>query len=124
MTQTSELSRKQQKLIAALLEANTLTEAARAAGMSDDTARRYLAEPHVKAAYDAASKRMFDEALQGLQNSISLARQTLTRNLGEEAPPAQQVAAAKILLDKALEVSAIAALEQRLTELEKKLSER
>jgi len=118
-----KLTRKQQSLIAAMLSNPTLIEAARAVGVSDDTARRWLALPHVKAAYNEACNQLLDTALTGLALTVEKAIETLKRNLSEDAPPPTQVRAAHIVLEQTLAIRKMGELEQRLADLEDRLSE-
>src|SRR5579862_1551525 len=118
-----KLTRKQQSLIAAMLSNPTLIEAARAVGVSDDTARRWLALPHVKAAYNEACNQLLDTALTGLALTVEKAIETLKRNLSEDAPPPTQVRAAHIVLEQTLAIRKMGELEQRLADLEDRLNE-
>jgi len=118
-----KLTRKQQALIAAMLSSPSLIEASRIVGISDDTARRWLALPHVRAAYNEACNQLLDTALTGLALTVEKAIETLKRNLSEDAPPPTQVRAAHIVLEQTLAIRKMGELEQRLADLEDRLNE-
>ena len=85
MPQNTTLTHNQAKFIAARVSESTLEAACKACGISDETGRRWLKLAHVKAAYEAACKALFDEALLELQRSSTMAIATLRRNLAETA---------------------------------------
>lgn len=124
MSKNDQLSPKQQKLIEALLTCDTVLEACEVAKVASSTAYHWLQEPAFKAAYDEAKKAVFTQSLNALLSVPVDAIATLKRNLSAETPNAQQVAAAKILLEKAVDIYKVTELEARLSDLEAKLKER
>lgn len=120
-TATAEpaLTPKQGKLIEALLTPLSITAAARAAGIGEATARRWLKLPHFQAAYQAAQKQLFNQALTGLMQKVDRAIETLDRNMtGEDVPASTQVRAAQIVLEQAIAVHKMGELEEKYRELE------
>lgn len=116
-TEESELSVKQQQLIAALIAGNHIVVAAKAVGIAEKTAHTWLKKPHVQEAYRAARQAVFDESLDELRDGVSLAIAALKRNL-TAIEPAVQVRAAHIWLTQAIQVHKMEQLEARLQELE------
>lgn len=120
--QNTELTPKQELLIEALLAGHNITLAAKVSGVADKTARRWLKLPHFKAAYKAAQKQVFDQALQGLMFKVEKAIHTLDRSMdSEDAPPGVQVRAAQLILEQAINVHKAEELEQRVIHLEERL---
>lgn len=117
-----ELSAKQQKAIAALLDSSTIKDAAEKAGVSRTTLDRWLDDEAFAGAYRAASHRVFETALSGLQAITAEAVQTL-RDVQRDATarPGEKVAAAKAVLDFALKGREALEVEERLAYLEKTL---
>jgi DNA-binding transcriptional MerR regulator len=113
----SGISRKQETFIAAMLSLPTITAAARAAGVTDRTARLWMKQPLIQEAYRAARKEVFDEVLEGLRDCAKEAIDTLRTNL-TALEPAVQVRAAHIILTQSIQVHKIEQLEARIQELE------
>ena len=117
--QIPALTPKQERLIEALLTGHNITLSAKASGVADKTARRWLKLPHFQQAYKAAQKRLFDQALTGLMLKIDRAIETLDRHMsGEETPANVQVRAAQIVLEQAIIIHKVSELEAKFTELE------
>lgn len=114
------LTRKQETLITSLLTPGlSLVAAAKCAGISERTARRWLKEPAFQSAYQDAQRMLFDDALRELRLNVGDAIKTLRRHLnGEDTRPYVQVAAASKWLDLALELYKTADLERKVSELE------
>lgn len=117
--QTTELTPKQERLIEALLAGHNITLAAKVAGVADKTARRWLKLAHFQAAYKAAQKQIFDQALAGLMLKVDKAIACLDRNMdGEEVPASTQVRAAQIVIEQAVANYKMSELEAKYAELE------
>lgn len=102
-----------------MLSLPSIVAAAQAAGVNDKTARRWLKLPHFQAAYKAAQKALFDEALSALLSGVDTAINTLKRNMtSEDVPPSTQVRAAQIWLEQAISLHKMSDLEQKIAELE------
>src|SRR2546429_1506803 len=96
-----DLTPKQDQLIELLLAGVNVSAAARQLKIGDKTARRWLKLPHFQAAYKAAQRALFDQALTGLMNKVDKAIGTLDRNMDADinTPASTQVRAAQILLE-------------------------
>ena len=117
-----ELSPKQYSLIAALIAGNTIAVAAKMAGVGERTAYTWLKQPLFQQEYQAAKQVAFNEILEAFRNGVSLAMETLKRNM-TEAKPYVQVAAAKIWLDMTFSTHQNDSLEQKHAEILQRLKE-
>jgi hypothetical protein len=121
----SKLPRKQEQAIAALLESDTLLSAASKIQVAEKTLRRWLGDPEFSRRYAQAKRQLLDSALSRLR---SLARRSVDVLEGvatdEKAPHASRVTAASRLLDGALRLLEVEDVENRLTELERKVIQR
>ena len=123
VSEQESLTINQEKFIEAHLAGAQLTVAAETAHISYRTAQRWWKLPHVQAAYKAAQRQLFDQALTGLMQKVDKAIETLDRNMtGEEASASTQVRAAQIVLEQAISVYKMGDLEARLAELEARLA--
>jgi hypothetical protein len=114
--------RRREQAVAALLSTPTIAEAAKVAGTSERTLRRWLdGDAGFAADYDAARRRAVESAIANLQQAANEAVLTLRRNLAAEAPAAQQVRSAIALLDFALKAREQEAVLGRLDALERVL---
>ena len=112
-----ELSPKQYTLIEALLAGHTIAVAAKVADVGERTVYTWMKETLFRQEYETAKQAVFDEKLEALRDNITLAIDTLKRNMTEAAPYVQVQAASKIL-DMAIELHKVSGLEARLIELE------
>lgn len=116
---------KQKKALAALLSAATMQQAARTAGVSYSSLRRWLAE-------DTEFRRQYNRELQsiveraavqaraGMAEAVSALREIVTD--GEAAQNAR-VSAARAILESGAKLVEIADFEARLAALEKNMEE-
>ena len=79
--QGGKRERLEDRALAALLSEPTIAQAATAAGVSESTLLRWLAEPSFKARYRDARRQVVELAVTGLQQATSEAVATLSRNL-------------------------------------------
>jgi hypothetical protein len=93
-------ARRQEIVIAALLEQPTLTDAARAAHVGEKTVRRLFKDETFMQAYRAARREIVDTALMRIQQCTTSAVVTLHRNL-TCGNPVVEVMAARTILDHA-----------------------
>jgi len=93
------LSANQEKGLAALLECQTIAEAATYAGLSEPTLYRYLKDPAFQTAYRAARRQLYEHGVIRLQRDINKAADTLVRNLSCGNPSAE-VRAATVMYEK------------------------
>src|SRR5208282_3103502 len=121
----SKFQRRWTSAIAALLEADSLADAAARAKISERTLRRWLTDREFAQHYAQAKRQLLDSALSRLR---SLARRSVDVLEGiatdDKAPHASRVTAASRLLDGALRLLEVEDVENRLTELEKKVIQR
>lgn len=119
------MTTKQKRAIAALLTASTKQEAARAAGISYATLRRWLAE-------DADFQQAYNDELQGvIERAAVLARQGMTeavtalREIVADGETAQntKVAAARTILESGAKIIEMQSFEARLAALEKTMED-
>jgi phage terminase small subunit len=112
----TELSRKQETFIAAMMTLPTIEAASRAAGVTSKTARLWMKQPHIQEAYKAAKQAVFEETLEGLRDCTKEAIDTLRSNL-KAIDPAVQVRAAHILLTQAVQLYKYEEVEAAVKEL-------
>lgn len=119
MRENERLSAKQQRAIEALLRESTTRAAASAAGVSEATIFRWLAESVFAAAYREARSRLLESTLTALQAASTEAVKVLQEVMGNyEAMPAARVSAARAVLDFALKGREQIEIEERLRALE------
>lgn len=117
-----QLTPKQEELITALLSLPSIAAAAKATGIGDKTARRWLKLEHFQEAYKTAQATQYKVALAALKEGVSDAIRTLRRNMtSEDVPPATQVRAAQIWLEQAMLIHRVEELEQKNLEIERRL---
>jgi hypothetical protein len=114
-----KLSRKKEAALKALLENDTLAEAAKAAGIGEVTLWRWLQEPDFKEAFRNAKRRILDQAITNLQRATNKAINALVCVVEDsEASASARVSGARSILELAIKVTEIQALESRIEELE------
>lgn len=113
------LNARQLKALAALLDSPSVSAAVTTSGVSRATLDRWLDDATFAAAYRAASRRVFETALNDLQAKTSRAVQTLCEVQEDtNAKPGERVAAARTLLDFALKGREQFELADRIAALE------
>jgi hypothetical protein len=117
----SKLTPKAEKAIVALLESPTVTEAAKAAGISERTMWRLLQQAEFQEQYRAAQRAVFDDAILKMQAAAVEAVATLRKNLKCGNHFAENSAAIAILLHgrRAIELDE---LQERLARIEAALA--
>jgi hypothetical protein len=117
-----KISRKQDHAIAHLLTAPTIAEAARQAGLGEQTVRRWLKDTHFQAAYREARHHAVAQAIAQVQRVASTAVETLQQVMIEPAALASaRVSAAKTVLDMAIKAVELEDLARRIAALEQRL---
>lgn len=114
-------SRLEEQAIVALLTEPTLERAAKKAQISLSTLWRWLQTEAFQARYQLARRQAFEQAMVRLQNVATEAVDTLQRNLSCEDPNVQ-VRAALGILGRASQAAECAALEDRIRQLEGRLT--
>ena len=116
----SQLGRKQEEAIAALLSQRTVEEAAKVTGIGVRTLLRWLKIPEFDAAYRGARRAAVAQSGARLQQATSAAATTLLKIMVDPAvPPSTRVRAAESILSHAAKAIEIEDIEVRVTELEK-----
>jgi phage terminase small subunit len=124
MAGNGRLTAKQRKFVSAMMTARTVGEAAKVAGISERTARRYLRNEAVRAALSQA----LDDALGSVTRQVV---QKMTRALGtleqvhadKLQPASARVSAARAILEAGPKLREAVDLAERVTRLEERLSE-
>ena len=111
-----------EKILSALLQTGSLTEAASVAGVSEVTIWRHLKNPSFAEKYHNARKTVLDNAIKRLQAASGEAIETLRLIMGKEnASPGARVSAAKVVLEQAIKTGEIAEVLRRIELLESRL---
>ena len=115
----SKLTPKQETAVLALLAEPTIAEAARSACVSQRSLHRWLSDPQFEGVYRLARRRAFGQAVAQLQQTATLAVQTLRTLLTQDNTPAHvRVSAARNVLTFAREGIEFEDFDARLTALE------
>ncbi len=119
------LNAKRQAFVAAMLAAASVGEAAGSVGVSERTARRWLADPAVRLALSEAQNELLSQVTAKLLTAISEAIETL-REVHSDADnaPTARVSAARAILEAGLRYVETSDLARRVTELEELLIRR
>jgi hypothetical protein len=116
---------KQDKAIAALLQSESIRDAAKEAGLAEATLHRYLKDEAFKETYRAAKREIIDHAICKLQRSAGKAVTALLDVIEDkEAPASSRVSAAKTILEMSMKAVEFEDLEKRISSLEKLIEER
>jgi len=119
MAASGNLSARKRRFVTAMLTAGTILDAARACGLSERTAHRYVRDPAVKAALSAA----LDDVLAGVTRQTVAAMGAAVRTLAAlhqagDIPPGARVSAARAILGSGLTMREAVDLAQRVAALE------
>jgi hypothetical protein len=87
-----------EKVLSALLESATISDAAIKCGLNEKTVRRYLADAEFQTEFRAARRSVFEQNIIRLQSLHAGAVDTLERNLNCENPSVE-VRAAQIIVE-------------------------
>lgn len=116
---------KREVAICAMLSAPSLREAAKKAGIAEATLHRWLKDDSFKKDYKTAKRELINHAISRLQQSSEKAVNVLVKIAEDKNCPASaRVSAAKTILEISLKTVEFEDLEQRIDELEKRISER
>ncbi len=119
---TEKQSRKLEVFVSSLISSPTIQEAAKTAGISTATARRWQQLPEFREQYDAAKRALVSRAITDLQNSASRAVQVLVDVAEDpESPASSRVSAARAVLDHAMKGTELEDFETRLQAIENTL---
>jgi transposase-like protein len=114
-----KLSHKQERAIAALLVAPSVTAAAQQIGVNENTLLRWLKDAAFQTTYRDARRAVVQHAIVQVQRATAEAVETL-RNVMQaaDAPASAKVSAAKAILETAVKAVELEDLEARITALE------
>jgi Helix-turn-helix domain len=119
---SSNLTRKQEEAIIALLTQRGVDEAARVVGIGTRTLYRWMKDPEFDAAYRAAKRASFGQSIARLPHLSGAAVSTLGKiMLDSVTPPSVRVRAADSILNHAAKVIEIENIEERVAEIERAL---
>ena len=116
-------SRKAEALIAALLTEPTAAKAAAAAGVSERTARAWLADPDFRAKYRAARRQVVEQAVGRLQSLTDRAVAALDRGLDADRD-GDRIRAAVAVFDRALRGVELLDVLERVEHIEEHLKDK
>ena len=115
---------KMQKALLALLANPTKEAAAKAAGITPKTLRKFLDDPEFQAEYRTAFSSMVSDAVRQAQKALSPALTTLEEIMKDDEQKGQiRVSAARSLLEFSLKATEQLDILDRLAELEAAVSE-
>src|SRR5437764_4569233 len=113
-----KLTLKQEALIAALLSYPSIVAASKSIGINDKTARRWLAMPQFKKAYDQARDEQFNSSLDLLQQATGAAIRVLISLMKDDQPSGIRLRAATVIFENSVELKKLEAIEKRIEQLE------
>jgi hypothetical protein len=113
-----KLSRHQEALIAHLLTCPPIAQAAKASGISEATAGRWLKEPAFLQAYQDARSQLLRHGVAHVAQGLVHGALVLRSILQSDAPPAAKIAAIRLMYDIVMRDREQESLEVRLAQLE------
>jgi phage terminase small subunit len=120
---TKNMTPKKRKAVAALLACPDITTAALKVGVSRETMYRYLHDPEIQAALEAAAQESLAQVSRALLDLGNQAVTTLGAALNDtEHPIAARIRAADIVLTRILQLREMVDYDRRITELEKRIN--
>lgn len=117
------LTLKQRQAALLLAEGTTAVDVAERVGVSRVTMERWKKQPLFQEEIRQSENKIYDDSLRMLKRSAKDAVDCLMRNMGGNASPYVQVAAAAKVLDLGLEVYKIAEVLAGLSELHRRLDD-
>jgi hypothetical protein len=118
-TEISGLTATQERALVALLSTTTTEEAAKRAGLTSRTLRRYLRIPEFRAEYLERRREIVSAALTLAQQRAPVAVSVLSTIMGDTSkPPTVRVSAASKVLDVAVKGVETEDLVERVAELQ------
>lgn len=117
-----KLSPKKTRALNALIEENTIKDAAQAIGIGETTIFRYLQDEDFQKAYRSAKRRIVEHTITRLQNATTEAVDTLLSIMKDNNIPASpRVTAARTIINTAIKAVEIEDMLVRLEEIERHL---
>lgn len=115
----ADLTSKQDKALQALLAQNTITAAAKAAGVGERTLYRWLDDPDFSAAYRHARRQVMQHTISRLQQASTHATTVLLMIMADKTvSPGVRLRAAVSVLEVAIKSVELEDLQQRIEALE------
>src|SRR4029453_10303841 len=110
-----KLTHKQERAIAALLVAPSITAAAQQIGVNENTLLRWLKDAAFQTTYRDARRAVVQHAIVQVQRATGEAVETLRNVMQDsESPASARVSAAKAVLDTAIKAIEVEDLEARI----------
>ncbi len=123
MTESKRLTAKQERALQALLVTPTTRAAAEAAGVSEATIWRWLADADFSAVYREARTKSLESTLTALQAAGADAVKALRDVMNDtNAKGSERVSAAKAIIELGLKGRDVLETEERLAALEERLA--
>ena len=114
-----KLSRKKQQLIAELIQQQTVREAAKAVGIGEATAFRWLKDAQFTSSYRKARQQLVEHSISRIQKASGEAIELLRTVLQDDtAPASSRVSASKIILELSIRGLEITDIIERIENLE------
>lgn len=124
-TRKAKMTRKMEAAVAALLTAPTISIAAQAVGISEQTLWRWLQLTEFQEKYREAKRQAVAQAVTRLQQATTKAVDTLEDIMNDKiAPPSSRVTAAKTVLEMAIKAIEMEDLAVRIEALERTMEEK
>jgi len=115
-------SRKQDQAIAALLECQTIRQAAERVGVGESTLRGWMKRPEFTEAYRDARRACVDGAITRLEKGFEFAVAVLQKVAGDtDAPHYARVSAARGLIDSSFRAIELHDVTERVRRIEEQL---
>jgi transposase-like protein len=118
----SKLGRQREQLIASLLGARTVEEAAQRVGLSKATALRWMKQDAFRPAFGAARRELLSATVGRLQAVSGEAVEALRAAVTSASPSTVSVSAARAILDFAAKGVELLDLEERVAALEERFA--
>ena len=117
------MTQRKEKALRALLVSRTQAEAAKAAGISENTLREYLRDPEFSEQYQQACGDMLRDAAQQARQGIAPALDALREITETPKNPQARILAARSILEYALKLTERVDILERVEALEKSIKE-
>src|SRR5437868_5370620 len=116
-----KLEHKQAQFIVHLFNTATMAQAAKATGISEATAGRWMKEPAFLHAYAEARSQLLRHGLGHLAQGLTTGALVLRSIVQGDGPPAAKIAAIRLMYDIVLRHQELELLEARIQDLEAKV---
>lgn len=114
-----ELTKKQEKFLIALLNSNSIVEASKKAGISNQTAHNYMNDDAFNKEYKRTRRQTFEFATNQLQQGLGEAGEVLRTIMNDDMENGNtRVQAARILMANAFKSHELDELDERIEALE------